>query len=204
MARALDAFRPAGDVLELACGTGIWTTRLVPHASSVTAVDAAPEVLAINRERVAGVAGVAGAAPAAVTYVEADLFAWEPPAGAFDVVFFGFWLSHVPPERFDAFWAMVRRALRPGGRFFLIDSRRELTSTAIDHRLPEVREATTLTRRLNDGREFEIVKVFYEPSALAARLAALGWAADVRETPTYFLYASGTLDDGRDRRRQPT
>jgi demethylmenaquinone methyltransferase/2-methoxy-6-polyprenyl-1,4-benzoquinol methylase len=109
------------------------------------------------------------------------------------VVFFGFWLSHVPPERFDAFWAMVRRALRPGGRFFLIDSRRELTSTAIDHRLPEAREATTLTRRLNDGREFEIVKVFYEPAALAARLAALGWAADVRETPTYFLYASGTL-----------
>jgi SAM-dependent methyltransferase len=44
--RALDAFRPGGDVLELAAGTGWWTARLAPHARSVTAVDAAPEALA--------------------------------------------------------------------------------------------------------------------------------------------------------------
>src|SRR5262245_15471513 len=165
LAAALDAFRPAGEVLELACGTGLWTGRLVPAATRVTAVDASAEVLAINRARVNS---------PAVTYVEADLFAWEPPAHAFDVAFFGFWLSHVPPDRFDAFWAMLRRALRPGGRFFLIDSLHEPTSTAADHRLPE-RTAVTLTRRLNDGREYEIIKVFYEPDSLRERLAGLGW-----------------------------
>ena len=61
----------------------------------------------------------------------------------------------------------------------------------LDHRLPE-RTATTLTRRLNDGREFEIVKVFYELGALRARLARLGWAAEVHQTPAYFLYGLGT------------
>jgi SAM-dependent methyltransferase len=183
VAAALDTFQPSGEVLELACGTGLWTARLVAYANHVTAVDAAPEVLAINHAR---------AESPIVRYIEADLFAWDPPAHAFDVVFFSFWLSHVPPQQFDAFWTRVRLALRPTGRFFLIDSRYEPTSTATDHQLPEP-TATTLTRRLNDGRQFDIVKVFYEPDVLRDRLARLGWVADVRQTPTYFLYASGTV-----------
>src|SRR6185312_6072114 len=51
VARALEAFAPAGDVLELASGTGLWTQRLVTTARSVTAVDSSPEVHAVNRER---------------------------------------------------------------------------------------------------------------------------------------------------------
>ncbi|HVA20104.1 MAG TPA: class I SAM-dependent methyltransferase [Solirubrobacteraceae bacterium] len=45
----LERFGPAGQVLELACGTGLWTGRLAAHATSVTAVDASPEALAIAR-----------------------------------------------------------------------------------------------------------------------------------------------------------
>jgi demethylmenaquinone methyltransferase/2-methoxy-6-polyprenyl-1,4-benzoquinol methylase len=185
--RALAGFGPRGNVLELACGTGLWTARLVTWADHVTAVDAAPEMLALNRARLG---------TNAVSYVEADLFAWEPPAGAFDVVFFAFWLSHVPLERFDAMWELVRRALRPGGRFFLVDSRRESSSTALDHVLPES-ASTTLTRRLNDGREFEIYKLFYTTDALQRRLERLGWSATVRETPTFFLHASGSRAERR-------
>ena len=44
-------FGPAGEVLELACGTGLWTVELARHAASITAVDASPEVLEINRSR---------------------------------------------------------------------------------------------------------------------------------------------------------
>jgi len=49
---ALDCFRPAGRVLELACGIGVWTELLLRHATSVTAVDASPEMLAIASARV--------------------------------------------------------------------------------------------------------------------------------------------------------
>src|SRR5437588_5303628 len=49
---ALERFRPMGDVLELACGTGLWTRHLVRYAAHLTAVDAAEEVLAMNRARV--------------------------------------------------------------------------------------------------------------------------------------------------------
>lgn len=178
---ALNAFRPAGDVLELACGTGLWTVRLAEVATHITAVDASPEVLTLNADRVKS---------RRITYVQANLFDWESPRHAFDVVFFSFWLSHVPPDRFDSFWQKVRRALRPGGRFFFIDSQREATSTAMDHQLPES-TSTTLRRRLNDGREFEIVKVFYDPDALRERLQQLGWKVEIRHTPTYFLYGFG-------------
>ncbi|HEY3585065.1 MAG TPA: class I SAM-dependent methyltransferase [Casimicrobiaceae bacterium] len=34
-------------MLEVACGTGLFTRRLAPRVAHVTAVDAAPEVLAI-------------------------------------------------------------------------------------------------------------------------------------------------------------
>jgi hypothetical protein len=37
------------------------------------------------------------------------------------VVFFGFWISHVPLERFEAFWSMVRDCLEPDGRAMFVD-----------------------------------------------------------------------------------
>jgi ubiquinone/menaquinone biosynthesis C-methylase UbiE len=67
---ALDEFAPAGDVLELACGPGTWTPRLLRHASSVTALDASPEVLAIARERVRH---------ARVRFIEAEHLRLEAP-----------------------------------------------------------------------------------------------------------------------------
>jgi SAM-dependent methyltransferase len=175
------AERRPRNVLELACGTGLFTRHLAPRAAHVTAVDASSEVLTINRARVGG---------DNVEYVEADLFAWQP-SRKYDVVFFSFWLSHVPPDRFDAFWVMVGRALNPGGAAYLIDSAFDRTSTAKDHVLPGQNESV-VTRRLNDGREFRIVKVFYEPEPLTARLREIGWSAAVEGTASYFIHGSVT------------
>lgn len=180
--RALEAFAPRGEVLELACGTGLWTRHLTRAGARVTAVDGSPEVLAINRERVDD---------PTVRYVQADLFDWQPAPGTYDACVFTFWLSHVPRERFDAFWGLVARALAPGGRVFFIDSVRTDRSTAADHRLPGEGE-DTMTRRLDDGREFQIIKRFYDPAALAAELARLGWAAEIATTGEFFIYGTAT------------
>jgi demethylmenaquinone methyltransferase/2-methoxy-6-polyprenyl-1,4-benzoquinol methylase len=48
---ALQDALPSGEVLELACGTGLWTQHLVKQHSRVVAIDASPEAIAINRER---------------------------------------------------------------------------------------------------------------------------------------------------------
>jgi demethylmenaquinone methyltransferase/2-methoxy-6-polyprenyl-1,4-benzoquinol methylase len=84
---------------------------------------------------------------------------------------------------------MVRRALAPGGFAYVIDSAHDPTSTAVNHPTPDRHEGVVL-RRLDDGREFRIVKVFWEPRALAQRLHARGFAADVAETARYFIYGS--------------
>ena len=172
----LAARRPR-KVLELACGTGLFTRYLAPRVEHLTAVDASPEVLAINRARVAA---------DNVEYVEADLFSWTP-SQRYDAVFFSFWLSHVPQDRFEAFWKTVAAALHPDGATFLIDSAFDSTSTARDHVLPE-QDAGIVARKLNDGREFRIVKLFYEPAVLAARLGELGWSAVLHRTANYFIY----------------
>jgi demethylmenaquinone methyltransferase/2-methoxy-6-polyprenyl-1,4-benzoquinol methylase len=96
----------------------------------------------------------------------------------------------VPPERFSAFWDLVRASLAPGGRVFFVDSCREPTSAAVDNPLPES-AVGTLRRRLNDGREFQIYKHFYEPRQLHARLHELGWQIQVLQTRRYFIYGSG-------------
>ena len=181
---ALAGFHPGGRILELACGTGIWTEQLLPFASRLTAVDASAEMLKLNAARLGS---------SAIRYVEADLFSWQPGEGErYDTIFFGFWLSHVPAESFEVFWELVRRCLAPGGRMFFVDSRRQETSTARDHVLPNP-EAAVLSRRLNDGREFQVYKVFYDPDDLTTRLRRLGWDPTVSQTPHYFLYGSACV-----------
>jgi SAM-dependent methyltransferase len=177
---ALERFGPCGRVLELACGTGWWTEELARWAGRITAVDASDEVLELNRRRVGH---------EKVERVRSDIFALRPE-GEYDAVFFSFWLSHVPPERFEPFWEMVGQALAPGGRVFFVDSLRTELSTAKDHVLPDEDEVIA-TRKLNDGRRFRIVKIFYDPSELRSRLHALGWKMEVTTTGDFFLYGWG-------------
>ena len=47
-----------------------------------------------------------------------------------------------------------------------------------------------MTRRLDDGREFRIVKVFYEPATLDASLRSLGFEAHIERTARYFIYGA--------------
>ncbi|QJE94942.1 class I SAM-dependent methyltransferase [Luteolibacter luteus] len=177
----LARFRPEGEVLEIACGTGIWTVQLLPFATCLTALDGAREVLAVNAAKLKS---------EKVRYIEADVFKWQPDR-MFDVVFFSFWLSHVPPERFEEFWELVRSCLAPGGRVFFVDSLRDSGSTAVNHDLPG-EESTVSRRKLNDGREYQVYKVFYEPEDLAARLRALGWEFEVSQTASYFIRGQGS------------
>ena len=119
--RCLDELPIVGDVLELACGTGHWTPLLARRASSVTALDAAPETIAIARRRV-------GDLP--VDFVQADVFGSVHEGERV-----------VPGQTVPSVW-----------------------------------------RSLADGSDHRVVKVFYTPAELEARLADLGWTARVRET----------------------
>ena len=182
---AVDDLDLTGVVLELAAGTGLFTRHLAPRAERLIALDAAASALAINRERVAD---------PRVEYAHGDLFTWEPPEGArFDVIFFAFLISHVLPERFDEFWDRLAGWLAPGGRVFFCDdiagaeTRRSNAGEAVDDG-PDFAHR----RRLTDGREYTIVKVFYRPDQLTGALAELGWSADIRTTGAEFFFGVAT------------
>ena len=177
-AAAAAAIPHQGHVLELACGTGLWTQLLARHASSVVAVDASPEAIALNAERVNA---------HTVRYVAADIFSWRCE-DTFDLIFFSFWLSHVPDSRFVEFWTHVRSLLKPDGVVFFVDSLLEQTSTATDH--GSLDRSGIVQRRLNDGRRFQIVKVFHEPTDLERRLRDLDWKGQVESSGRFFLFGS--------------
>jgi demethylmenaquinone methyltransferase/2-methoxy-6-polyprenyl-1,4-benzoquinol methylase len=176
LAEALDAFRPTGSVLELACGPGTWTSQLVHHATDVTAVDASAEMLATAATRVG---------EERVRFVSADLFRWQPDS-RYDVVFFGFWLSHVPPERFASFWSLVAKCLKPDGRVFFVDD----GYRAVDE-LIEGERSSTIQRRLTDGTPYRIVKVPYRPADLEQQLERIGWRIRVHSTSGPFFWGAG-------------
>lgn len=176
---ALDAFRPGGSVLELACGPGVWTGQLLRHATDLTAVDASPEMLAAAAARVG---------TERVRFIQADLFTWRPDR-AYDVVFIGSWLSHVPAERFAAFWSLVANCLKPDGRVFLVDDAYRTPDELI-----EGPASSTIRREAADGTTYRLVKVPHEPADLERRLRQLGWQITV--TPTTGLYYWGAGSRG--------
>lgn len=182
-----------GALLELAAGTGTWTEVLMGGVAEIVAVDASAEVLAINRDKCASLAS-----PGSVSHVEADIFGLDL-GRRFEAVFFGFWLTHVPDDRFDEFWVTVDRHLAPGGRVFLIDNAHPEGSGG-ERRADGIHASSagtsrndvaagTAIRTLADGSSFEIVKRFWHPGELVGRLAELGWRADAATTDRFFLHA---------------
>jgi SAM-dependent methyltransferase len=170
----VDELPIVGDVLELACGTGQWTPLLAARARSVTAVDVSTEMLEIAGQR---------AASSNVEFVQADVFEWQPMR-RYDTVFFGFWLSHVPPARLASFWRMVAGVLAPGGRAIFVDD--GPAGAAAEEVLPD-QAAPAALRPVEDGRRYRIVKVFHDVRQLTGDLAALGWSAQVRPAVGNFI-----------------
>jgi demethylmenaquinone methyltransferase/2-methoxy-6-polyprenyl-1,4-benzoquinol methylase len=174
---ALDDLRPTGDVLELACGPGTWTAQLLRHADTVTAVDGSPEMLKIASALVTD---------PRVRFVEADLFSWLPDR-RYDVVFFGFWISHVPLARFEAFWSSVSDCVEPDGQVLFVDDAHRTAEELVHGK-----ESQLVRRRLIDGSQFTIVKVPHEPEDLQRRIASLGWDVTVTRTSGPFYWGVAT------------
>ena len=118
-------------------------------------------------------------------FIRADVFRWTPDRH-YDVIFFGFWLSHVPRARFDEFWSLVADCLEPGGRVFFADDGHRTADELV-----EGETSSTIRRRLNDGSTYRAVKVPYRPEELEARLGRLGWHVTVTPTPGPFFWGAG-------------
>jgi ubiquinone/menaquinone biosynthesis C-methylase UbiE len=171
----LDDLPISGEIVELAAGTG-WWSPLLAQKGELSLYDVSDEVLVRARDRL-----LAHGLRAHIHIRDA----WAEPDRQVDVVFCGAWLSHVRRKRLPEFLAIVRRWLKPGGLFAFID---EAGQPGFERTVDEQQP-----RQLNDGREFQIIKVFYEPDELQAALLAAGFAsAAVMKTSRFFVLGRAT------------
>jgi len=176
----LESLPLRGDIVELAAGTG-WWSPLLARRGELSLYDANSQPLVIANDRLADLG-------LSATIEVRD--AWAKPDRAVDAVFMGFWLSHVPRARLADFLALCRAWLKPGGTLALIDSRLDPQSSATNHPTPS---DDLSKRRLNDGREFTITKIYWTPVEMEAALAAAGFvAAEVQQTPRFFILGRAT------------
>ena len=109
--RAWACSQARGDVLELAVGTGL-NLPFYPESVRLTAIDLSPKMLeaARARQRALGSEGELRAG---------DAQALDFPDSSFDTVVCTLSLCSIPDDRKAV--AEVRRVLRPGGRFVLLE-----------------------------------------------------------------------------------
>jgi SAM-dependent methyltransferase len=177
----LDNLPVRGRIVEIAAGTG-WWSPLLASKGELWLYDAAEAPLERARERL-----LAHRLRAHIHVRDA----WADPEGEpADLLFAGFWLSHVERARTGEFLDIARHWLRPGGRVAIIDSLPDPQSGAADHPAPA---GDLAVRRLDDGREFTIVKVYRSADEIRASLEAAGFA-DVAVTTTgrFFVLATAT------------
>lgn len=119
--RALSDVGVVDDALDLCCGTGVGLLHLVPHTRRrLVGVDFSSGMLEQARARL----GPAAEAEAPrVELVQKDLFDVDFDA-AFDLVTCFGAFGHIPTEAEPRFIRLIRRALRPGGRFVFVTAER--------------------------------------------------------------------------------
>ncbi|RKX25458.1 MAG: hypothetical protein DRP45_05860 [Candidatus Zixiibacteriota bacterium] len=140
------------DVLELACGTGYWTKIMSETASSIMAVDSAPEMLVEARKKTYRVP---------VEFAEADMFTESFGSDKYDIVALGFWFSHQPKQEYDRLFEVLAAPLKKTGQIWMIDNNPpaegpEMRPVGIDHFGNKYKK-----RFLDNGEEYVILKNYF-------------------------------------------
>jgi len=164
-------------VLELACGTGYWTDVFAADAAQVTALDLNEEVLAIARaKKNAG----------RVRFVRGSAYEIPEFGRVHDALFAGFWWSHVPLGRLDAFLQAATRSVAPGALIAFLDNRYVAGSSSVISRRDADGNSYQL-RKLDDGSAHEVLKNFPAESELMRRAARCGFGAQLDLLAHYWL-----------------
>lgn len=171
----LDRLPLHGEIVEVAAGTGWWST-LLAGKGELSIYDVNEAALDVARRRL-----VAHGLRAHLHVRDA----WTEPDRQVDAVFAGFWLSLLPVDRLEPFLRLVGRWLKPGGTFAFIDRGADPAAEAVG----EVAPVDGVVRRaLPDGREVLVPQLVRSVDELDGALVEAGFAdATVAQTARFFV-----------------
>lgn len=156
LAEALQKFLKGKKVIEIASGTGFWTTYLSQTAKEIIGTDIAPEVLEIARQK---------AYKCPVTFKIEDAYNLSFAPKSFDGALANFWFSHVPKSKLEDFFTGLHRVLKKNSAIFIADNTYvpEYGGKLITKK---GEQDTYKLRTLKDGSEHLILKNYPTPEDL--------------------------------------
>jgi SAM-dependent methyltransferase len=175
-----------GRAIDIGCGFGRNALFLARQGWAVDAVDLSPVAVARAEERAAG-AGLN------VSFHCGSVMSLKLEAAGYDLVYDSGCLHHIPPHRRPAYLRLVRRLLKPGGRFGLVCFNTEGGSDLSDWEVYRVRSLRGglgfSERRLRQvlAPHFEVVELRTMNEAPAGAPVfgkAFLWAALLRSRPS--------------------
>ena len=163
------------DVLEVACGTGYWTQPLSETARSIVATDVNREVLDLAQRK--------SYPRDNVSFQVADALTLDGVSGEFTAGFAAFWWSHMKLSELPGFLRVFHAKLGPGRLVVFTDNTLKGTRHPFTSR--DAEGNMYQTRRLEDGREYEVLKNL--PTEADLRTSLAGIANDINYTKlTYY------------------
>ncbi len=165
-------------VLEVACGTGWWTSFGARRAQAWLATDLNPATLAVAQCK---------AMPACVEFATVDAYSLaQIEDRTFDAAFAGCWWSHVPLTRLPQWLATLHARLESGARVVFLDNRLVAGSSTPLSRSDA--DGNTYQRRmLDDGSVHEVLKNFPTQQQALSLLGPQAQNAEWWEHPHYWL-----------------
>jgi ubiquinone/menaquinone biosynthesis C-methylase UbiE len=148
-------------VLELACGTGRWTEVLASGAAHVVAIDINDAMLDLARGR--------GLPTETVTLRQADGLDLPADLGPVDVVFIGFWWSHLTREGQERLLAGLRQRVGKDTQLIVLDDE-QVDGMSAPVARTDAQGNTYQVVSAPDGERFEVPKSYPTDSALRKRL----------------------------------
>jgi ubiquinone/menaquinone biosynthesis C-methylase UbiE len=173
-------------LLEVACGTGYWTSVAATTASVIRATDFNPGPLEIARAKGLG---------SHVTFTPADAFALPVYDLNFDGAMAHFWWSHVAVSQQESFLRQLAAKLCKGAKLLMIDNNFVAGSSSPIARTDTFGN-TYQTRRvgiaeeLGIAEEYEVLKNFPTSAQLHHSLARTCDTVDVLQLKHYWALSA--------------
>jgi ubiquinone/menaquinone biosynthesis C-methylase UbiE len=176
-----------GKCIDIACGTGFWLPYYHRNCSAITLIDQSAGVLEECKKKIQSL-GIENKAKT----VQGNIFEDVPSDSSYNSALAGFIISHFQDEEMNNFFGVLRKSLVPEGKFVIIDSvwREEAKTHHRD-------QNGMTTRRLYDGREFQIYKRYFNKEELQDIAFKNGIGLEIIYWGDVFFLASGCVNKGQ-------